>query len=362
MQIIEGIVVSAFRAASFLCKRPSGNDLYKHLMDNLRAVEYALSDTPQETLWIASLYGVLLPDNAVIDESGIWIKKSVIGSRAELPSSFACRMQPFDAVEIQKRGDVQLATFLPYRLIDMQHVVDGRGEDFSLLSVKGFEEAQADLRKRREACVRTIALGLLLSDDSANSIWFRWGTSLNPAGLEGSTEMNPQSDASLYKSVSRLTENQIDSWKQWIGIISNVDYGSVELAMRKIVSASNDRINSEDILLDSVTAWENLVGGEGENTFKVTAALGLLLGNKDESPRMIQDRCKKIYITRSRLIHGSSQKIKMNRLYDDSEYALKYAKRALKKILCERRDLLRLKDSEARVRSLILGEIAEGNG
>lgn len=97
------------------------------------------------------------------------------------------------------------------------------------------------------------------------------------------------------------------------------------------------------------------VGG-GENTFKVTAALGLLLGDEDESPRTIQDRCKKIYNTRSQLIHGSSQKMQLGQLYQDSEDALEFAKRALRKMLCERQDLLTLKDSEERVRVLILGE------
>lgn len=358
MQLIGGMVISALRAAIFFEESPKVGNLYTCLMASLAAVEYALTATPRETLWIAGMHGVILPDDdTVISGAKVWIKKGNGGSQ---PSA-TCQSRESGTGETRGVGDIQLATLLPYQLFDLQSVLDEKGEDFSLLDVKEFENAYADLRKQRDRCVQHVTLGLLLSDDSDHSLWFRWGTSLNPSGMGGSTELNPERDATLYKNISELTVNQVDAWRRWIDILENAECEKIDLAMRKVVSASNNRINPEDILLDSVTAWENLVGDRGETTFKVTTALGLLLGDKDESPRAIQDRCKKIYNTRSQLIHGSNQKMQVGQLYQDSEDALEFAKRALRKMLCERKDLLTLKEGGERARALILGEIAGGD-
>lgn len=260
MQLIGGIVVSAFRAAIFFEELPKAGNLYKHLMLSLSAVEYALTDTPRETFWIAGLHGVILPDDGtVVSGAKVWIKKGNGGSQ---PSAM-CQSRESGTGETRGFGDIQLATLLPYQLFDLQSVLDEKGEDFPLLNVKEFENAYADLRKQQDRCVQHVTLGLLLSDDSDHSLWFRWGTSLNPSGIGESTELNPERDAALYKNVSELTVNQVDAWRRWIDILENAECEKIDLAMRKVVSASNDRINREDVLLDSVTAWENLVGGRG---------------------------------------------------------------------------------------------------
>jgi hypothetical protein len=73
-----------------------------------------------------------------------------------------------------------------------------------------------------------------------------------------------------------------------------------------VITAIHERSNPEDVLIDSVTAWENLFGhgGTTDVKFRVTAALALLFSDDVDTRERIGKELGKIYDLRSRVVHG----------------------------------------------------------
>ena len=87
---------------------------------------------------------------------------------------------------------------------------------------------------------------------------------------------------------------------------------SIDVAIRRLVSAHIDRYAPADKLIDIVIAWENLFGprSQKEITRTVSTALGNLLSSaSSQRGDRIRKDAVRIYGLRSRLVHGGSAKV-----------------------------------------------------
>jgi hypothetical protein len=100
--------------------------------------------------------------------------------------------------------------------------------------------------------------------------------------------------------------NHVAELEEWSRTVDSVHVPSVDIAARRIVSASGQRMDIADALIDAVMVWENLVGTSAETTFRVTAAIAKALESDKTKRRALQRTLKQIYDIRSRVVHGAA--------------------------------------------------------
>ena len=92
--------------------------------------------------------------------------------------------------------------------------------------------------------------------------------------------------------------------EEWARILENSHAPTVDVAARRIVSASGQRLDRSDALIDAVMVWENLFGTTTEVTFRVTAAVAKALEPDPTKRRTLRKSLAKVYGVRSRVVHG----------------------------------------------------------
>lgn len=128
----------------------------------------------------------------------------------------------------------------------------------------------------------------------------------------------------------------------------------IRVALKRILSAATWRQLPGDVLIDSVTAWESLVGSDQETTARVTLSLAWLLEETfDKRGQRVRD-LRRIYGTRSKVVHGEPRSLQ--KVHADGRAALEVAKRALYTILVRDSWLLSLPKSSQRSEALLLGD------
>lgn len=94
----------------------------------------------------------------------------------------------------------------------------------------------------------------------------------------------------------------------WHRIVRDKDAASLEVGLRRLLSAMTMRIDPIDAFVDAVVCWENMFGVKTETTFRVTASIAKLLEPSDYAAREeLQRTLKGLYEKRSRLVHGGSE-------------------------------------------------------
>lgn len=88
--------------------------------------------------------------------------------------------------------------------------------------------------------------------------------------------------------------------------IVDADLSSIEIAIKRLLSAVCTRDNDDDALIDAVMCWENIIGSESEVTFRICASIAKLLAKNNTERADVYKKLKKIYGTRSSLVHGNS--------------------------------------------------------
>lgn len=118
--------------------------------------------------------------------------------------------------------------------------------------------------------------------------------------------------------------------------ITDRDLSSITVAINRLLSAVCDRDNPDDVLIDAVMCWENIIGVNGETTFRVCAAAATLLSNNTNDTKMLFKSMKTIYSDRSNLVHGSSSYTQNTEHINQAVY---YAAK-LTNVVIENEDLL----------------------
>jgi Apea-like HEPN len=151
-----------------------------------------------------------------------------------------------------------------------------------------------------------------------------------------------------------LTDGEIHAVVRFAAALAPQDTGSIRIVMSRTLSAATERRQPADILIDAVTAWEGLVGTEGETSFRVTAALARLL-ERDFDRRVERYKAlKKVYDVRSKVVHGEHRPDEL--VQRNADLAVAVALDALRTVLTDADWLLRFSKSQERADAILLGD------
>ena len=199
-----------------------------------------------------------------------------------------------------------------------------------------------------------VALAVLLAverEDFAVAIPV-WSTQVLPAqigwGFSGSvsTRLFSRSPG------EPLREGEIERLRVWAALVAQYYDPSIQVAVRRTLSAIRERIDAEDALIDAVVAWENLFGhgGQTEVIFRVTSALTLLLERDPAKRATLRTALGKVYAVRSTVVHGGELRPKDD-LQGRKELAIRTAIDALRSLLRDHPRLI--KDRERGLRLIL---------
>ena len=143
----------------------------------------------------------------------------------------------------------------------------------------------------------------------------------------------------------------------WLRKLKKLHTPQLDIAMRRALSASGERVDPRDAFVDAVVGWESLVGTSQETTYRVTASIAKLLypDNRTAREKAFSD-FKKIYGKRSRLLHGSTE-IKFDEATELRDTGLSVLLDVLRKLYTTRADLLPV-SSEQRSHELLTESIS----
>jgi len=143
----------------------------------------------------------------------------------------------------------------------------------------------------------------------------------------------------------------IEDLEEWARIVDRSHTPSVDIAARRLVSASSNFMDRGNALIDAVMVWENLVGTSSEVTFRVTAALAKMLESDATKRRALRKHLAKIYGIRSRIVHAVA--VDTSAVDDACSDAIDVAVRALRVAYGKGREWLEL-TSEERADNILL--------
>ena len=109
-------------------------------------------------------------------------------------------------------------------------------------------------------------------------------------------------------SVHTIKENEIENISTWSKAIANVNSSNIRVAIRRLLSALNERQNPADGFIDTIIAWENLFGARTEISNSISIAMAKLLETDIEERLKVVQRIKKLYNCRSAIVHGGGLK------------------------------------------------------
>jgi hypothetical protein len=353
----ELILRNAWHLALLSNKKPSRNQFRDAVVAVIAQLRTAVNGRAVTIPVRVGLTGVKLPDG--IGEITLpWGKMRVASSKDDelVPAALqegttGTTTAGGKPVTIRHAGDIILETELPYRIVakDASRVLGGMPFPFPA----DFKD-QETLQQR----IETIQLALLLAtkrEGPRPRVKQAWTADMDPIGFGYSTSWRNPYDLQGIPPIE-LSLEEANSWKVWCGRIDAHRVPSIQVAIRRTLLAEIERKDPIDVLVDAVTAWENLVGSDkGELRLRVSAALAWLLGKDTAEREVLQATLKDLYDHRSRAVHGSD-KLKPEDAQKKSAEAVSIALRALQVLFKNRTELLDdCEDSDARSIRLILG-------
>jgi len=145
--------------------------------------------------------------------------------------------------------------------------------------------------------------------------------------------------------------DMIEDLQEWARIVDRSHTPTVDIAARRLVSATSNIMDRGNALIDAVMVWENLVGTSSEVTFRVTAALAKMLESDATKRRALRKHLAKIYGIRSRIVHAVA--VDTSAVDDACSDAVDVAVRALRVAYGKGREWLEL-TSEERADTILL--------
>jgi hypothetical protein len=136
-----------------------------------------------------------------------------------------------------------------------------------------------------------------------------------------------------------LCSGQQESLKHWASVIKGSGDGKIRIAIRRILSSINGRMNPIDGFVDSVIAWENLFGGDAELSYRISISISKLLEESKQRRLELQKKIVNYYNDRSKIVHGVKD-ITHDEAVRKRNECLSIALAAIKKLYEEHQDLL----------------------
>jgi len=218
-------------------------------------------------------------------------------------------------------------------------------------STDGYQAIQKRIDRAAELIPLATLLGIERDDYLLPSMV--WSTKVGEpvfatSGYQVAYMTGPQTRSAIhgFRSAHRsggeaLTEGEEIRLHDWAELVEHRYDPVIRIAVRRTISALLERTAAEDSLIDAVIALENLFGhGEtSEVSFRVTAALTLLLEPDPAKRLALRSELKKMYDARSVVIHGSTVTGQTS-LSELKERAIRTAVEALRVLFAERPHLI----------------------
>lgn len=211
-----------------------------------------------------------------------------------------------DTVTMDYAGDLVLVTDIDYRLVLGKRDL---GPDWPTPMTSDTAEAHAD----------TIALAAALGITRQEPVVVAptWRVAFSPLSHGGGGWRDGRDYRGLLPIAATVDET--NALREWAVSIHAGRTSELAVGIRRTLSALRERSDPADSLVDLVIAWENLFGADTELRFRISAALARLLGNTPAQRSDIQARAGKLYVTRSKIVHGDS--VATDKIVDDSRAA-----------------------------------------
>jgi hypothetical protein len=162
------------------------------------------------------------------------------------------------------------------------------------------EQARKTLDLAQENISFTLALAI--SRTPAIGINRAWTLVFDPLSNGTNISWSPSARSPMPHYL--LKSNEIESITYWFKIINESDDEKIRLAIRRILSAINERFNPIDGFIDAIIAWENLFGGNAELSYRISISISKLLKENLNDRLELQSKVVKFYNERSKIIHG----------------------------------------------------------
>ena len=344
----QNLLISGWDHSQLMSPHPTCEEYVEAVLEALRTVKAAVEAKEAATPVRVGLAGVLLPNSTERLDLGWAVirRANDRDDRAIRHTGLEGHLHFVDSegktVSAKNSGDLVVEFTAPYKIL----LGDFRGEDEW--------PGEPDLQFHVRELVENIRLGLLLADpDSKHVLGLSWQKVLDPLqpGM-GLSWRNPQ-ESPRY-TPAQLTEPQAAEWGKWAQRVGDLRTPTVAVAIRRMLAAVAERNTTEDVLVDAVIVWENLVGAKTETVLRVCSSLAWLLCS-DKEDRLTQQRAfKKIYELRSKLVHGDASPDR-KKVAESSRDAVKVSLQALRAVFSEHSWLLQLPTSEERSLQLIHG-------
>lgn len=149
-------------------------------------------------------------------------------------------------------------------------------------------------------------------------------------------------------------DEKVRAFETWAQMIAASHSEEMDFAASRLVSAIVHRADARDSLVDAVMVWENLLGARSEVSFRVSTALTkLLMPDADLTERrMFRKRLRKVYDTRSDIVHGAT--VDYEKTKEDRDLAVTVAVKALRELYRRGEEWITMKSTE-RTDALLLG-------
>lgn len=252
-------------------------------------------------------------------------------------------------------GEMVLEMLVPYRV----EIGSFPGPGF-------FDDGKFTAAIRRLAPTRSIefirdavSLALAMSVERPPGSWvvsrLAWTWRADPMGRgRGISGWYPTSAGPGFMPYE-LASHDCEAVQRWCELIELHWTAQLDVAVRRLISASDARMNAADQLVDAVVVWEALFGTrQGESALRISAAMAWLLADDDiEARTLLRSEISRIYSERSGIVHG--------RAHDEAatqtvaNRALELARDALKRLMGDRPDLLARDNAERSVHLLLGG-------
>lgn len=217
------------------------------------------------------------------------------------------------------------------------------------------DELSSTQESIRQAVSRARMAALLCSvDGNVLAIGEDFQSWPNPLANGGGLTLSPtQMPRTLRSSPPLSADNEADI-REWDSILGDIPIG-LKTGQQRLLTAVSERHHPHDAFIDAVVVWETLFGGKAETQLRVCAALAHLLEPDNPEQRYaLFLRTKKMYDTRSKLVHGGNHQLSYAQATELRDEALGIALNAWRTIL-RTESLLKCADSAVRSNMVIMG-------
>jgi hypothetical protein len=344
------VITSAWDALAMTHHHPNLPDLIEQCYRNVDAVRAALLGQPATIQGRIVFTGFRTGDQAVRTPWGT-LRPMTDWERALAPPSLAGAVTGNDPdggqVTVSYSGEMVLEAELPYAVLVSAPPGDNVFRTWPKID-------GADTVRR---IIEGVQLALLLSTERPEGQWaaarLSWSWSGDPLG-HGSNLGWSDIRRGVGFMPAELTAEECQLVGEWAHHIEDRWTPRIDIAVRRLLRAVNERTDMADRLVDAVIVWENLFGtSEGEPTLRISSSLAWLLADDPAQREELQRKCRSLYRDRSRIVHGAAQD--ESALAESANAALRVARDALRVMFRERPELIALPDGAARSLRLIMG-------